>query len=400
MNILSVHNRYLLRGGEDESSDLENALLRENGHQVFEHVADNHDIAGKFLVAIGVRSVWNQATYSNLRSLIREKRIDIVKIDNFFPQISPSVFYAAHAEGVPTVQALRNFRLLCPGVLFYRDGKVCEDCSNKFVPWPSVLHGCYRRSRTQTVAPAAMTTIHRLAGTWKNRVTAYVALSEFCREKFIQGGLPADRMFVKPNFVFDQGVGDGSDACALFVGRLSPEKGIDALLSAWSRIGNRLKLKIVGAGPLEETVRQHAAANSSIEYLGPRPLAETYDIMGKAAALIFPSTWYETFGRTVAEAFAKGTPVIASNLGNMATMVTHRRNGLHFEPGSAESLAEQVQWMLDHPAEWRAMRPCARNTYEELYTPARNYQMMMDIYGRAIESKQRHHARGNAVVQA
>ena len=398
MRILSIHNRYLQRGGEDESSKLEVALLREKGHQVFEQAADNHQIEGRSLVGIGLRSIWNPASYSRTRELIREHQIDLVKVDNFFPQISPAIFYAAHAAGIPTVQSLRNYRLICPGATFFRDGKVCEDCKTKLVPWPSLLHGCYRESRAQTLAPAAMATAHRMAGTWKNRVTAFIALSEFSRRKFIEGGLPADRIHVKPNFVFDHGIGDGKDASAVYVGRLSPEKGVDTLLSGWRRIGERLKLKIVGGGPLEPAVRECAASVPSIEYLGPRSLEETYEIIGNATVLIFPSTCYETFGRSVAEAFAKGTPVIASNLGNIATMVTHRVNGLHFESGSAESLAGQVEWMLEHSAEWRAMRLAARTTYEELYSPARNYQMMMDIFDRAVAAKPLRPIRENAVA--
>ncbi len=399
MKILSIHNRYLHRGGEDESNKLENSLLRDKGHEVFEHLVDNHDFAGQSLVGIGLRSIWNPTTYSVTRALIREHHIDLVKVDNFFPQVSPAIFYAANAERVPTVQNLRNFRLLCPGATFFREGKICEDCISKTVPWPSLLHGCYRESRSQTLAPAAMASIHRLAGTWRNRVTAFVALSDFARRKFIEGGLPSDRLYVKPNFVSDHGVGDGSGAYALFVGRLSPEKGVDTLLSAWQRIGNRLKLKIVGGGPLEATVRDHAATIPSLDYLGPMPLEETYEIMGRAAALIFPSTCYETFGRTIAEAFAKGTPVIASNIGNITTMVTHRNNGLHYDSGSSESLAEQVEWMLEHPAEWRAMRTAARKTYEELYTPARNYQMMIDIFDRVAAAGQFPSLRENAVAQ-
>lgn len=380
MNILSVHNRYIYRGGEDESRELENALLRSHGHNVFEYVADNHDIAGQLLVGVGLRSVWNRKTYSDIRSEIRGDRIDLVKIDNFFPQISPAVFYAASAEGIATVQALRNFRLLCPGATFFRGGEVCEDCLGKVVPWPGILHGCYRKSRTLTMGPALMASVHRVAGTWNSRVTAYIALSLFSREKFIEGGLPSDKIFVKPNFATDSGIGAGNGDYALFAGRLSAEKGIDVLLSAWKRVGPRLRLKIVGIGPLEGQVREAVAVNPRIEYLGQKSLAETYELMGSALALVFPSQWYETFGRTVAEAFAKGTPVIASNLGTMRTMISHRQTGLHFDSGNPDSLAEQVEWMLAHSDEWREMRVAARQEYEKYYSPESNYEMLMRIY--------------------
>lgn len=380
MNILSVHNRYLYRGGEDESRELENCLLRSHGHGVFEYVADNHDFGRQGPLGIGLRSIWNQQAYRSIRSVIRTNHISLVKVDNFFPQISPAVFYAAGAEGIPTVQALRNFRLLCPGATFFRNGRVCEDCLGKAFPWPGISHGCYRQSRTSSIAPALMASTHRMAGTWSSRVTAYVALSAFSKDKFIQGGFSETNIFIKPNFVNDSGVGPGDGDFALFVGRLSPEKGIGVLLSAWRQLGGRLRLKIVGAGPMESLVRDVAATNVGIDFLGKLPLSAAYDLMGKARALIFPSEWYETFGRTVAEAFAKGTPVIASNLGTMQRMVCHQKTGLHFEAGNATALAQQVVWMLENPEAWQEMRAEARHEYESHYSPERNYERMMEIY--------------------
>jgi glycosyltransferase involved in cell wall biosynthesis len=352
------------------------------------------------LVGVGLRSVWNRKTYSEVRKEILANGINVVKIDNFFPQVSPAVFYAANAEGVATVQALRNFRLLCPGATFFRDGKVCEDCLGKTLPWPGILHGCYRKSRTLTVGPALMASVHRLAGTWKSRVTAYIALSLFSREKFIEGGLPEEKIFVKPNFATDSGIGAGNGNYALFVGRLSAEKGLDVLLSAWKRVGPRLRLKIVGVGPLERQVREAVAVNPRIEYLGQKPLAEAYELMGRALALVFPSKWYETFGRTVAEAFAKGTPVIASNLGTMRTMVSHQQTGLHFDSGNPDSLAEQVEWMLEHTDEWREMRIGARQEYEKYYSPERNYEMMMQIYDWAVTQTRLKPLSGDRKAQA
>lgn len=384
MNILSVHNRYIYRGGEDESSELENSLLNSHGHNVVPHIADNHIIGRKFPVGVGLRSIWNPASYSAIRKLIKENRIDLVKIDNFFPQISPAVFWAAHAEKIPAVQTLRNYRLLCPGATFFRNGKICEDCLGKPLAWPGFVHGCYRDSSLVSIGPAAMASVHRVLGTWRNRVTAYVALTDFSRDKFIQGGLPKEKIFVKPNFVSDSGVGHGDGKYALFVGRLSPEKGIDVMLEAWKQLGSCLKLKIIGAGPLEDEVREFAATHPGVDYLGKMPLDQTYEAMGNALTLIFPSKWYETFGRTVAEAFSKGTPVIASNLGSMPAMVSPRQTGLLFDPFRAESLIEQVEWMLAHPDDWRGMRLAGRQKYEELYTPERNYEMMMSIYADAI----------------
>ena len=188
--------------------------------------------------APAVSTVWSQSAYRALRAQLRERHYDIVHVHNFFPLISPAVYYAAQAEGCSVVQTLHNYRLSCPAAIFYRDGQVCEDCLGKAVPWPGVLHGCYRGSRAGTATVAAMLAGHRLIGTWRSKVDLYIALNEFMRQKAIAGGLPAERIVVKPNFVgHDPGVGDGRGGFALFTARLNPEKGVPELLAAWRRLG-------------------------------------------------------------------------------------------------------------------------------------------------------------------
>jgi len=386
MNILSVHNLYLHRGGEDVSTEYEIALLRESGHNVVEYRSDNHSLVGDSMFEVGIRSIWNQQAYRQIVNLVRERKIDLVKIDNFFPQISPAVYYAAHFAGVPSVQTLRNYRIGCPGALLYRNGSICEKCVGKNFAWPGILHGCYRGSHIVTAAPALMSALHRVAGTWQHRVTAYVALTDFSRDKFVEIGLPAEKIFVKPNFAPDTGTRPGAGGYALYVGRLSQGKGVDTLIEAWKLLGNPIKLKIVGSGPLHGEFAT-ATATSSVELLGEQPLARVYELAGDASMVIFPSTWFETFGRIVAESFALGTPVIAARLGSMPAMIDHQKSGLLFEPGDSQSLAAQVRWMLDHKERWPAMRAAARAAYEQNYTPARNYQRMMEIYSWAI-SKQ------------
>ena len=193
MKILSVHNRYLQRAGEDESTESENALLREHGHLVVECFEDNHDLENPISISIGLGAIWSHRSYRRVRGLIAEHSIDLVKIDNFFPQISPAVYYAARRAGVPSVQSLRNFRIGCPGALLFRAGEVCQQCVGKNLAWPGILHGCYRGSRLMSAAPALMATVHRMAGTWNHQVTAYVALTDFSRERFLEIGLPAER---------------------------------------------------------------------------------------------------------------------------------------------------------------------------------------------------------------
>jgi glycosyltransferase involved in cell wall biosynthesis len=385
MRILSVHNRYQIRGGEDGSRELEERLLRDMGHQVDVYEEHNDRVATLGKLRLVSKTIWSVETYQNLNSLLTEQTYDVIHVQNFFPLISPSVYYAAKAKGIPVVQTLRNYRLLCPNGEFFRDGRVCEDCLGQFVPLPGVVHACYRGNRAATAVVAAMLTVHRAMGTWTNLIDIYIALNEFAREKFIEGGLPAEKIVVKPNFVHpDLSSGEGRGGYALFVGRLSLEKGLDTLFKAWESLGSKITLKIVGDGPLAPQVAESVAKGSGIEYLGYRPLTEVYELMGEAAFLVFPSKWYEGQPRTIIESFAVGTPVVASNLGAMSTLVSPGRTGFHFRPGDSGDLVAQVEWALAHPDELARMRREARAEFEAKYTAQENYLRLMEIYEKVV----------------
>lgn len=381
MRILSVHSRYQIRGGEDECQEAEVSLLREMGHLVEVYEENNERVAMLGTLRIAFRTVWSEEAYQTVRRRLIEQPYDVVHVQNFFPLISPSVYYAAKAEGIPVVQTLHNYRLLCPNGLFFRDGHVCEDCLGKSVTSPGVLHACYRSSRAATGVVTAMLTAHRIIQTWTEMVDVYIALSEFAKQKFVEGGLPAKKIVVKPNFVNpDPEPGEGREGYALFVGRLSPEKGVRTLLSAWKLLRGKVPLKIVGDGPLANLVSEAAKLVPGVDWLGRMPAAEVYELMGEAAFLIFPSEWYETFGRVAIEAFAKGTPVIASNIGAIAELVDSGRVGLQFCPGDPKELAAKVEWLLAHPAELAQMRREARAEFEAKYTAQKNYQRLIEIY--------------------
>lgn len=390
MKILLCHNHYQEGGGEDESFAAEGRALEEHGHAVLRLTMHNDAINGMNRWQLALRTLWNRDTYNRLRDLIRRERPAVMHCTNTFPLISPSAYYAARAEGVAVVQSLRNYRLLCPNALFLRDGRICEDCLGRAVPWPGVLHACYRGSRSASAVVAVMLTMHRLLGTWRRAVDLYFTLTEFARRKLIEGGLPAQRIVVKPNFVHpDPGPGSGRGGYAVFVGRLSPEKGIDTLLLAWSKLGGQVPLKIVGDGPLAERVRAAAAVNPAIKWLGRRSSAEVLAVVGDAACLVMPSVWYETFGRTIIEAYAKGTPVVVSRLGAMEELVDDGRTGLLFQHGDADALAATVHRLLSDAGRLEGMRTAARHEYERKYTSEQNYCQLMTIYDRAMAASAR-----------
>jgi glycosyltransferase involved in cell wall biosynthesis len=386
VKVLTVHNGYQQPGGEDQVFLAESALLESYGHRVVRYTTHNDQVAGMNRLELAGNTVWNSGTYQKLRALIRQERPQVVHFHNTFPLVSPAGYYAARAEGVPVVQTLHNYRLLCPNALFFRDGGVCEDCMGKAVPWPGIVHKCYRGSRAASGVVAAMLTTHRVLRTWTEMVDVYVALTEFARRKFVEGGLPAEKLMVKPNFVYpDPGPGEGRGGYVLFVGRLSPEKGVGTLLAAYQHLDNRSPLKVVGGGPLKQKVVEAASRYPYIEYLGYRPPEEVQALMKDASILVLPSEWYEGFSRVAAEAFATATPIVAAAIGAAIELVEHGRTGLRFRPGDPEDLAAQIRWFFSHTEEHARMRREVRTEYESKYTAQRNYKMLLEIYGSALE---------------
>jgi glycosyltransferase involved in cell wall biosynthesis len=398
MRILLCHNYYQQRGGEDESFEAEASLLESRGHEIVRYTVHNDSVEHMSRPRVSLKAFFNRAVYHELSQLIAERRPDVMHCTNIFPLISPAAYYAARHYDVPVVQSLRNYRHLCPGVYFLRDSQVCEACLQKTIAWPAVIHGCYRDSRTATAVSALSFGLHRAFGTWQNRVDYYFTLTEFARQKFIAAGWPAEKIAVKPNFVYpDPRPGTGAGGYAVFVGRLSPEKGIGTLLEAWRQLPEPIPLKIVGQGPDEERVRQFAERHPHVELLKFRPLPEVLDIVGEAAFLVMPSLWYETFGRTIVEAYAKQTPVVASRHGAIAELVEDGVTGMLFEPGNASELAAKAAALWRHP-NLPAIRRAARETFERRYQADANYQQLMQIYRRAMASHVR--AMGAAAAAA
>jgi glycosyltransferase involved in cell wall biosynthesis len=392
LRILQVHNAYQQSGGEDAVRSSEDSLLRSAGHVVIHYFRDNNEIAAYGLLkksTLGLRTIWAWDSHREITELLRAERPDVAHFHNTFPLISPAAYYACRAAGVPVVQTLHNYRLLCPAGVLFRCGRVCEECI-KHSLWRGVLHACYRSSRGKTSAVALMLTVHRWLGTWMHVVDCYITLTEFSRRKFIEAGLPAEKIAVKPNFVrADPGTCKGAGECAVFVGRLSGEKGLQTLLTAWELLNSRIPLEIVGDGPLRPTLQNEAQRRmmGGVHFRGWMVPDETLAAIKQARFLVFPSECYEGFPVAIAEAFACGVPVIASRLGAMQEIVQDGCTGLHFTPGNADDLAAKVGWAWAHPKEMAAMGRAARAEYEAKYTAERNYQMLMEIYQRVLGAR-------------
>ncbi|MEE8533897.1 MAG: glycosyltransferase [Alphaproteobacteria bacterium] len=383
MKVLFAHNAYQQPGGEDAVVAAERALLEEHGHETTLFAASNDAIQGPWS---RVKAAWH-APYSRrardaLAERLKANRPDLVHVHNFFPLLTPSLYDACHAAGVPVVQTLHNYRLVCPVATLLRRGKPCELCVTGSA-YQSVLHGCYRDSRLGTLAVARMIEVHRKRDTWRARVDRFIALTRFAKAKFVEGSFPAERIAVKPNF-FVERHGDGAPPAqregALFVGRLSAEKGLGTLIEAWRGID--LPLRIAGDGPLLDTLR--ATAPPSVSVLGPLGSAEVAAEMRRAAFLVVPSEWYEGFPMVVAEAFGRGLPVIASRLGSLAEIVEDGVTGLHFTAGDGADLAATARRAAADADAIARMGAAARARYEERYTADANYPMLLAIYEQAI----------------
>lgn len=389
MRILLTHNHYQQPGGEDVVFAAESALLRRNGHEVITYSEDNSRIHRLNRLSLAATTLWSAKTRCRLLKLLRDARPDVAHFHNIFPLISPSAYSACRETGVPVVQTLHNYRLLCPAATFFRAGRVCEDCLNKTPPWPGALRGCYRKSRSQTALVGAMLTLHRWLKSWSDNVDVYVALTEFARRKFIQGGLPGAKIVVKPNFVSpDPGERNGGGEYALFVGRLSEEKGVRTLIRAWRSLRD-VPLRIAGDGPLRAEVRAFINCEKldRVELLGAQSYESVIGLIQGARFLIFPSEWYETFGRVAVEAFACGVPVLTTRLGAMAEIVEEGSTGMLFNPGDPVDLAAKVRWAVENPEAMAQIGKSARRTYEEKYTSECNYDLLLNIYRSAMEQK-------------
>lgn len=379
--VLVVHNAYQQRGGEDSVVESEVALLREHGHEVELFLRHNDDVERLSRLEVALQTLWSAETVRDVQAVLQRFRPDVVHVHNTLPLVSPSVFWAASRMAVPTVMTLHNFRLLCPQATLLRDGAICESCVGR-LPLPAIRHRCYRDSLVQTAGLASMLMLHRGLGTFRRKVDRFIALTEFGRNKFIEGGLDADQIDVKPNFVhWMPSPAESERHGGLYVGRLSVEKGVELLLQAM-KLHPTHQLQVIGAGPFDEAM----SATAGQAWLGARPLSEVLERMRRASYLLLPSVCYEGFPRTIVEAFACATPVIASRRGSLAELIEDGRTGLLFDPTDPADMVERLKWADAHPLAMRQMGQAARRVYEERFSPARNHELLMQVYDRAQAS--------------
>lgn len=391
MKILICHNYYRSSApsGEDAVAENEINLLREHGHEVITYTKHNDDLDDSTFakkLSIAKNTIWSSKTHNELSEFLAQHKPDIAHFHSIFPQISPSAYKACYDSNVPVVHTLHNFRSICPGALLQRDEKVCELCLHGSI-LNSLKYKCYRNSYLATGALTATIIFNRFISSYTKYVSQYIALTDFATSRMVLGQIPRDLISIKPNFLPlspEPGTGDGN--YAVYVGRLSIEKGVKTLFSAWKDID--MKLKVIGDGPLMEELKNLPSEDlKNIEFCGYLDRATILEIISNATFQLVPSEWYEGFPMVLLEAFSCGTPVIGSDIGSIGEIVENDITGMKFIPGNIESLKSTIRKMLSDKNKLNEMRISARKVFDSKYSKEISYNILINIYKNAIKAR-------------
>lgn len=400
MKVLLVHNFYgsSSPSGENRAFLDEADLLRRHGHAVVEFTRHSDDIRnlGPSGTVLGALSTpWNPFAMRELRRTIERERPDVMHVHNTFPLISPAAFYAVRNFPTATVMTLHNYRIFCAAAIPMRSGLACSECLDKDTVLPALTYGCYRGSRLATAPLAAKIALHRMTGTWTDKVDAFVALTDFQRRKVIDAGLPGDLVHVKspchpcpPSPVpWSQ-----RENKVVFIGRIGPEKGVHLLLDAWMKWGeNAPFLEIIGEGPERQALETRVvrqALKDKITFAGPLPFAEVQARLALARLLALPSLSYEGFPLVIREAFSLAVPVAASRIGSLPCIVADGKTGVFFNPGSSGDLLRAVKDLWGDREKLEQMADAARMAFGKACAGDVNHDALMRIYDCAMSRRQ------------
>ena len=389
MRVLLIHCFYRSSApsGEDSVYRNEKKLLEDNGHEVityekFNDEIDNTSTLGK--IAAGTQFVWSQKAFNEITSIIKETNPNVAHFHNIFPQISTSAYAACKKLEVPVVQTLHNFRYICPAGLLQRDNKPCEKCIEGSL-LNSLLHKCYRNSFMATLPMAAMISFNRITGSFKNNVDCYIALTEFAKTRLVAGGLPSEKISIKPNFVSPYKSTQASiGKYAIFVGRLTQEKGVATLIEACKQT-KHIPVKVLGDGTLKKQLESICIRyDLNVEFLGNQSNSNTMAMINNSKFLIIPSECYEGFPVVVAEAYACAKPLLGSKIGSLDEIIVENFTGRKFTYGSSVELADSMRKMWADTSILEKMSENAIKTFTDKYSPEVNLEILLSIYRKVI----------------
>jgi len=389
MKILVVHNSYAYHGGEDTVAELEVEMLRAFGHTVHFWNPGNRglsDFGPLEQASLAYRTIWSEKAYDSIDKLLDRYKPDIAHFHNTLPLVSPSAYYACKKRDVKVVQTVHNYRLICPGGLLLRNGQICDECVADGLA-ASIRHGCYQDSRVRTLPVVSMLMFHRFRNTWQKCVDRYIFPTRFLQEKVLQGGFIEPRQcIVKPHFTSAPKDKSSRGNFALYLGRLSEEKGIRVLLEAWKQVKDQ-PLYVLGTGPLESELIDQYSLSSSIKFLGGLSHEKAMEYVSKCSFVVIPSICYETFSMPILEAYARSKPVLSTMLGGMSELIKEGKTGLGFEARDVESLAEKANWAASNPEEMHQMGVSGHKLYQKKYTQEANHRQLLKIYSELMQGR-------------
>ncbi len=389
MKILLVHNYLRAPSGENTVFEQERDLLLSKGHSVVTYTLFNRDIEKMDVLRkamIPLRSFWSFQVCSDISAIIGKEKPDVAHFHNIFPLITPAAYHACSRRGVPVVQTLHHYRIVCPGAQLFRHNAVCTECAGMHF-LTGIQYGCYRNSRLFTAGISSIVLFHKWIGTWQKSIDLYIALSDFALKQYKKLGFPSDNFFVKPNFLQNPAESRHQDnGYGIYMGRLGEEKGMNCLLSALNNCPD-IPFMIIGDGPLRDDVIRKISewGMKNVEYMGILPHEQCMHILAGARFHVLPSLCYEGNPMVMLEAMSAGKPSIVSDIGVLAMMVRDGVDGCTFQPGSAVGLSGQMRYLHDHAEESRTMGKKARERFDQYYSADVNHQLMMESYTRAME---------------
>jgi len=404
MRILFVHNYYgsSAPSGENRVFKAEVKMLKEHGHEVQCFTRHSDEIRDKGIMGLvkgALSTPWNPFASHKLKGVLKLFKPDVVHVHNTFPLISPAIFHTI-GNLASCVLTLHNYRIFCPAALPFRDGHICTECIDRKSVWPSLQHACYRGSRLATLPLAISVALHRMLGTWTDHVDAFIILSDFQRKVVINAGLPESLLHLKPNFY--PGIPsvvpwNQRGSYIVYVGRLTPEKGVKTLIRAWQLWGkNAPELHIIGDGELRSELEK-MAKDLPIKFLGQMDSSSTHSEIAHSQLLVLPSECFEGSPMAVIEAYAFGTPVAVSDIGPLPSLIRNGECGLTFQFSNPSSLFEEIQSTWDKKQILEEFGRCARNEFDTYYTEDANYTKLLDIYNKAIFLSSRHQLKNSSV---
>lgn len=387
MRVLLMHNHHASLGGAMEVLADEHRLLTQAGHDVRQLSLPAAEDLGLSGVRAGLKAVWNVETGREMAAVLEEFRPDVVHVHTPFPLLSPAVFRVAAAHGVPAVTTLHSYRYSCIAGTCHRDDDVCEDCVGSTLKLAGLRHRCYHDSLGASAASTASLVLHRTLGTFRHSVTRFIALTPFSQRLLVRDGIPESHVTVKANSVVDPGgaVETRTDEpYVAFAGRLIDVKGVRTLLDAWREVPPGLRLRIAGDGALRGLVEERCAEDPSIEFLGWLEQDDIAEFFGRARCVVVPSEWYEGQPLVCLRSLSVGTPLVTSDLENLAEDVLTDGAGAAFRTGDPASLAGVLADVLADPAGWEQRGAAARRSYLARHTPEITVATLERIYAEVV----------------